>query len=41
MGEYTVDVPAVGFFILEWSVYAYTLERTADGRTALPMPGAR
>ena len=35
MGEYTVDVLAVGFFILEWSVYAYTLERTAYGQDSL------
>src|SRR5262245_16347429 len=35
MGEYTIDILAVGFFILEWSVYAYTLERTAYGRNSL------
>src|SRR5215813_4577211 len=35
MGEYTVDILAVGFFILEWGVYAYTLERTAYGRNSL------
>src|ERR1700676_421685 len=31
----TVDVFAVGFFILEWTVYAVTLERTAYGRDSL------
>ena len=35
MGGYTVDILAVGFFILEWSVYAYTLERTAYGQDSL------
>ena len=30
-----VDVIAVGFFILEWSVYAYTLEHTSYGRDSL------
>ena len=35
MGEYTVDILAVGFFVLEWVVYAYTLERTAYGRDSL------
>jgi uncharacterized membrane protein len=35
MGEYTVDILAVGFFILEWSVYAYTLERTVYGQDSL------
>jgi uncharacterized membrane protein len=30
-----VDVFAVGFFILEWTVYAVTLERTAYGRDSL------
>src|SRR5215813_15147095 len=35
MGEYTVDILAVGFFILEWVVYAHTLERTAYGRNSL------
>jgi hypothetical protein len=29
MAEYAVDILAVGFFVLEWSVYAYTLERTS------------
>jgi len=30
-----VDVFAVGFFILEWTVYAVTLEHTAYGRDSL------
>jgi uncharacterized membrane protein len=36
MGAYsTVDILAVGFFILEWTVYAVTLEHTAYGRDSL------
>jgi uncharacterized membrane protein len=35
MGEYTVDILAVSFFALEWSVYAFTLERTSYGRDSL------
>ena len=35
MGSYTADVLAVGFFILEWLVYAITLEHTAYGRDSL------
>jgi len=35
MSEYTVDILAVGFFGLEWSVYAYTLERTSYGQDSL------
>jgi uncharacterized membrane protein len=35
MAEYAVDILAVGFFVLEWSVYAYTLERTSYGRDSL------
>jgi uncharacterized membrane protein len=35
MGEYTVDILAVSFFVLEWSVYAFTLERTPYGRHSL------
>ena len=35
MGEYTVDILAVSFFVLEWSVYAFTLERTSYGRDSL------
>jgi uncharacterized membrane protein len=31
----TVDLFAVGFFILEWAVYAVTLEHTAYGRNSL------
>jgi len=35
MGGYWVDILAVGFFILEWTVYAVTLEHTAYGRDSL------
>ena len=35
MGVYAVDIVAVGFFILEWTVYAVTLENTAYGRESL------
>jgi uncharacterized membrane protein len=35
MGAYTVDIAAVGFFIVEWTVYAVTLEHTAYGRDSL------
>jgi uncharacterized membrane protein len=35
MGGYWVDVTAVGFFILEWTVYAVTLEHGAYGRDSL------
>jgi uncharacterized membrane protein len=35
MGKYPVDILAVGFFILEWTVYAITLEHTAYGRDSL------
>src|SRR3981189_1285489 len=35
MGAYLVDILAVGFFILEWLVYAVTLEHTAYGRDSL------
>jgi uncharacterized membrane protein len=35
MGTYSIDILAVGFFILEWSVYAITLEHTAYGRNSL------
>jgi uncharacterized membrane protein len=35
MRPYLVDGLAVGFFILEWVVYAYTLERSAYGRDSL------
>jgi uncharacterized membrane protein len=35
MGAYSVDILAVGFFILEWTVYAITLEHTAYGRDSL------
>jgi uncharacterized membrane protein len=34
-GYPTVDIVAVGFFILEWTVYAVTLEHTAYGRDSL------
>ena len=32
---YRVDILAVGFFVLEWTVYALTLEHTAYGRDSL------
>jgi hypothetical protein len=35
MAKYWVDIFAVGFFILEWTVYAVTLEHTAYGRDSL------
>jgi uncharacterized membrane protein len=35
MGGYWVDIFAVGFFILEWTVYAVTLEFSAYGRDSL------
>jgi uncharacterized membrane protein len=35
MGAYSVDMIAVGFFLLEWSVYAVTLEHTKYGRDSL------
>src|SRR3979490_1752619 len=35
MCAYSVDIVAVGFFILEWTVYAVTLEHTAYGRNSL------
>src|SRR5258708_7837615 len=35
MGAYSVDILAVGFFLLEWTVYAVTLEHTAYGRNSL------
>jgi uncharacterized membrane protein len=35
MGAYSLDILAVGFFILEWMVYAVTLEHTAYGRDSL------
>ncbi len=35
MRAYLVDILAVGFFILEWTVYAVTLEHTAYGRDSL------
>ncbi len=35
MGAYSVDILAVGFFILEWTVYAFTLEHTVYGRDSL------
>jgi len=35
MHAYLVDIIAVGFFALEWTVYAITLERTAYGRDSL------
>src|SRR6202021_3382954 len=35
MRAYLVDILAVGFFILEWAVYALTLEHTAYGCDSL------
>jgi uncharacterized membrane protein len=35
MGAYTIDILAVGFFVLEWTVYAVTLEHTDYGRDSL------
>lgn len=35
MENYIVDIVAVGFFVVEWSVYAITLEHTAYGRDSL------
>ncbi|GIQ72860.1 DUF599 domain-containing protein [Bradyrhizobium sp. RD5-C2] len=35
MSGYWVDILAVGFFALEWLVYAITLEHTAYGRDSL------
>ncbi len=35
MRAYLIDILAVGFFILEWTVYAVTLEHTAYGRDSL------
>jgi uncharacterized membrane protein len=35
MRPYLVDCLAVGFFAIEWMVYAYTLERSAYGRNSL------
>src|SRR5438045_4504771 len=35
MGAYSLDLLAVGFFVIEWTVYAVTLEHTAYGRDSL------
>ena len=35
MGGYWVDIAAVGFFAIEWAVYALTLEHGAYGRDSL------
>src|ERR1700709_2395715 len=35
MAAYWVDILAVGFFALEWTVYAVTLQHTAYGRDSL------
>src|ERR1700727_789843 len=35
MRAYLVDILAVGFFVLEWTVYALTLEHSAYGRDSL------
>ncbi len=35
MGSHWVDILAVGFFVIEWVVYGFTVEHTAYGRTGL------
>jgi uncharacterized membrane protein len=35
MRTYWADIAAVGFFVLEWTVYAITLEHTVYGRDSL------
>ena len=35
MRAYWIDIAAVGFFALEWAVYAFTVEHTAYGRNGL------
>jgi uncharacterized membrane protein len=35
MTGYWVDISAITFFVVEWTVYAFTLERTAYGRDSL------
>ena len=35
MTGYWVDIAAITFFVVEWMVYAFTLERTAYGRDSL------
>jgi uncharacterized membrane protein len=35
MGAVWVDILAVGFFIIEWTVYAFTLEHSAYGQDSL------
>lgn len=35
MSRHWVDITAVGFFIVEWLVYALTLEHSAYGRDSL------
>jgi uncharacterized membrane protein len=35
MGSYWVDILAVGFFVIEWVAYGFTLEHTAYGRDSL------
>lgn len=35
MRAYLVDILAVGFFIVEWGTYAFTLERSGYGRDSL------
>ncbi len=35
MQGYWVDISAITFFVVEWTVYAFTLERTAYGRDSL------
>jgi uncharacterized membrane protein len=38
MAAYTVDILALGFFALEWTVYAVTLEHSAYGLDSLSAP---
>ena len=35
MRAYVIDILAVGFFVIEWMVYVYTLEHSAYGRDSL------
>ena len=35
MWAYWVDIAAIGFFIIEWTVYALTLEHSVYGRDSL------
>ncbi len=35
MGSYWVDILAIGFFVVEWVTYGFTLEHTSYGRDSL------